>query len=367
MKKPGSSYSTENDSMKWEQEDFDIDYNVIRKFIEKMKGFEFNLRFWIDEEMKVNAEKYSESLRPWTKEKLWAAMNSHIEAEKDCVSHLDRLKKTLRKIVCLSPELHTKLVISKNLISSTESGILLNIRMFEQFVTWYNQYQQHCVTSLKLNDLISTFEPEIKPDLSIKVHIGEEQNIFVSLGAGWKIRFQGGKVSIVPHTNGMIFIHSLLREPAKPIGIGELFSASKESSSVNHIDDEDEEAISNVPGAAIKSLDRKAYNELMRKRNYLRNRIKEIKLENSSENFEELDLAENELEKIEKQLMKNKHFIGSSLKKPSDNVRKQVNLSITQIKRYDLQMAEFLESHIKIGYKSIYLPPDKESIDWILD
>ena len=146
----------------WEFEAYDISYEIICRFISNLKGFKHDFHFRTKEEMDLEAIKTADSLYPQTIQKLIGAIKLHTEALKFCKKELGRLRRIIRMVVCLSPKLHNTIVAGEDMLS-VPHHILINISVFEKFVSWYNKYQQHEATISKLRKLLDTFEPVMEP------------------------------------------------------------------------------------------------------------------------------------------------------------------------------------------------------------
>lgn len=352
----------------WEFEAYDISYEIICRFISNLKGFKHDFHFRTDDEMNRAAINATEYLQPQTLKKLIDAIKLHTDARKYCKKQLGRLRRMIRKVVCLSPKLHNTIVVGENMLS-VPNIILINISVLENFVSWYNKYQQHGATIENLRKSLETFEPVMEtaeaqlptPSVKIEQVLAEDHpNVFQKNGEIWILRFKGKDAHPMKHSVGMIYIKQLLMNPHHPFYPYQLVSSVNRD--INIVEDEEDNE-KGSSDSSPKKMKRQADNITLSK--YKKGlAVLEEKLA-EAESLEEKEELEIKIKEVNNLIFSGKFKeVNPEDLKAANSVRTAIKRTINEIKNQDNALSEHFSKSIKTGLNTIYQPSEK--IDWLV-
>jgi enamine deaminase RidA (YjgF/YER057c/UK114 family) len=221
---------------------------------------------------------------------------------------------------------------------------------------------------IKMEDSVLTPElPEKQPPF-----------IFRSQGESWELVFQGKKI-LMHHTNGLSFIHHLLRNPNKEILAIDLYNLGRRpqisgtGKVMSKLSAEEMEEMNQNPSGFTEGpelLDSAA------KENY-RQKFLDLKAE-----LEEAD-ANNDLgkkEALQKQIEALKEHISAvmglrgknrkasgQLGNARSNVTQQINSSLKKINTHHPELGQHLTNTIKTGIFCSYMSDPVSSIAWVFE
>ncbi len=348
----------------WEFEEYDISYEMICKFISRLKGFKHDFHLRTTSELEFDVTQSIESLGPLTMKKLFQVIKLHAAARKHCKKELGRLRRIIRKVICLSPELQGTMVIGQNLLT-VPTVILINISVFEKFVSWFNKCRQHEVIIERLGKLIDTFEPVIEPQntylptpiITVKdVVDGEYNNIFQRDGRIWILRYKGKEPFPMKDSVGMRYISQLLKSPHHPFHPTQLASSIDSEIVAQSMTEE-----ISTKGPREKDLkpDRRTLADYKKGLEILREKLAE------AESIEEKEELGEKIKHVRDLITKQRfNDVDPQDNKASNAVRNAIKRTINEIQRHDAELGEHLSKSIDTGLNTLYRPSKETS--WLV-